>query len=101
MEKKMYCKTLVIGIIVLFIGANISSAFAVDTNQYKAVSQNKECQECDKSESGICDLLEILFAYIMLIKGKYTGKELESAPCYVICHLRPTFSMWLSPRRLT
>jgi hypothetical protein len=70
LKNRLYCKILAVGIIVLFIGVSVSSGFAVDTNQSKTVSQNEECQECDKSESEICDLLEALFvSYILRAIG--------------------------------
>jgi hypothetical protein len=57
MKNKLYCKFLAVGIILLFIGVSVSSGFALDTNQSLRINQSEECNECEKTDSGICDFL--------------------------------------------
>lgn len=60
MKNHLYCKILAIGIIVLFMGVGIHPAISVDIRQQIKVierDESEDCNDCEKTESGICDSL--------------------------------------------
>jgi hypothetical protein len=63
---KTICKkSIVISIILLLFGVSVSSAVSVDTKSTISNNESDECRECEKSDSGICNLLELLFNTII------------------------------------
>jgi hypothetical protein len=48
MQKRLYYKTLAIGIILLFLGVSVSSAISIDTKSTITNIQSEECKECNE-----------------------------------------------------
>ncbi len=78
MSKNLYCKTLALGIIVLFIGVGIHPAFAVDTNQSMVnKASEEECWECREVNDRQLVILEKqikrieVYTKLMLVLSRY------------------------------
>ena len=79
----MVYKTLVIGVIVLFIGVGIQPAIAVDIKTTISNNQNEDCKSCDEvSESDLIKIEKLLnkvdvYSKLLLLLSKYNSELRE------------------------